>query len=76
MKIRISSNGDSWDRTAHTWFHDWRGEVFEVVEVHEGLQRIYEVDVSQLAGSGQIDLKQAFVPAKYAEELPEPVSYY
>jgi hypothetical protein len=74
LKIRISSKGDSWDRTAHTWFHDRRGEVFDVIEIHEGLQRIYEVDVSRLAQSGEIDLRQAFVPAVYAEEIVEQVT--
>lgn len=73
MKIRISNKGDSWDRTARTWFHDRQGQVFDVVEVHEGLQRIYQVDVSHLARAGEIDIYRAFVPAVYAEEVVEAV---
>jgi hypothetical protein len=71
MRIKISSKGDAWERTAHTWFHHRRGEVFHVLEVHEGLQRIYEVDVRHLSQSGALDLRQAFVPAVYAEEIPD-----
>jgi hypothetical protein len=71
MRIKISSRGDSWEQTTHTWFHDRHGEEFHVLEIHEGLQRIYEVDVRHLALTGLLDLHQAFVPAVFAEEVPE-----
>lgn len=71
MKIRISNKGDAWESTTRTWFHDRRGEIFRVLEVHEGLQRIYEVDILHLKAAGQLDLVQAFVPAVYAEEVPD-----
>ena len=69
VSIRLCTKVDPWEKTMHTWFHTRCGETFRVVDVHQGLSRIYEVDVTALYQAGQLDITRAFVPATFAEEL-------
>jgi hypothetical protein len=71
VSIRLCAKVDPWEKTSHTWFHSRCGETFRVVDIHQGLSRIYEVDVTDLHLAGQLDITRAFVPASFAEELAD-----
>jgi hypothetical protein len=74
MRVRIGPQNVPWSGTVGTWYHDHEGEEFEVVAIHDGLNRLYEVDVRHLAARGLIGMSRAFVPAAFAEEVDEPVT--
>ena len=72
MRVRIGAQAIPWSQARGTWYFDHEGEEFEVVQVHEGLNRLYEVDVRHLASTGAIGVAKAFVPATFAEEVLDP----
>ena len=74
MRVRIGQLGVPWSTAQGTWYYEHEGEEFEVLAVHEGLNRLYEVDVSHLAARGLISMPRAFVPATFAEEVFEPAT--
>jgi hypothetical protein len=71
MRVRVGPVSLPWSHAQGTWFYEHEGEEFEVVAFHEGLNRLYEVDVRHLASTGRIEVGRAYVPEAFAEEVSE-----